>query len=138
MDPFAVILLTITIFTICGICFFILICAIQPKRLQYFQRKTNRTYHITAPEKEHATHNDVNTNNIGLSTKSLSNDLDKRAYLKVLEKSLRTGRTIQDEMENTLSNITNDSHIDLMYLVRRYIDEHLSSTTDHMSTNIKI
>ncbi|CAF1003282.1 unnamed protein product [Rotaria magnacalcarata] len=131
------ILLTITIFTICGICFFIFICAIQSKFLHYFQRKTNRTYHITASEKEHETHNDVNTNNIGLITKPLSNELDRRAYLKVLEKSLRTGRTIQEELDDTLSNTTNDSHIDLMYLVRRYIDEHLSSTTNHISTNMK-
>jgi hypothetical protein len=56
---------------------------------------------------------------------SISGDRDKRAYLKILERSVRTGREIQEEIEN----IRHDSGNNSVYSLRQYIDKHLSSTT---------
>ncbi|CAF2782935.1 unnamed protein product [Rotaria sp. Silwood2] len=146
MDLFAIILISVTIFTICGICIFIFICALQPKILRYFHRKTNRTYYITASKKQHEIQNDFNINNFDLPTKSISNDLDKRAYLKILERSVRTGRSIQDEkdnkinttMTNTTNNNNNDSRLDLFYLLRQYINENSSSTITNVSRSTEL
>ena len=107
MDLFAAGLLSITILTICGICFFILICAIQPTILRfdsfflrrsllllhrlsfrYYQQRTRARSLIIA--KTHRSSDSIRR-------KSSTNDAEQRAYLKILERSVRTGRPIQEE-----------------------------------------
>ncbi|CAF0995956.1 unnamed protein product [Rotaria sordida] len=145
MDLFAVILISITILTICGICLFILICALQPKIIRYFHRKTNKTYYITSSKKENEIQNDFNMNNFDLTTKSISDDLDKRAYLKILERSVRSGRRIQDEKDNknhttttTTNNNNNNPHLDLFYFPGQCMNKNSSSTITNISRSIEI
>ncbi|CAF1602917.1 unnamed protein product [Rotaria sp. Silwood1] len=151
MDLFAVILISITILAICGICLFILICALQPKILRYLHQKTYRTYYVEASKKDNDIENDLNINNFDLATKSISQDLDKQTYLKILERSVRTGRQIQDEKNkkihittpiptpNTANYHNNDSHIDLFYFRRQNMNENASSaTTTNISRSIEI
>lgn len=68
-------------------------------------------------------------------TKFLSNDTDRWAYLKMVEQSIRTGRRIEDEINEEMCNTTNNSSIDLTDLVRRYIDEELSAKSTTTTTS---
>lgn len=95
MDLFAIVLVTLTLLTICGICLFIFICSLQPRVTHYFHRKTERTYYITAPRKLTQVNHHHNYHPNRLSV--ISTDRDKRMYIKILERSVRTGRSIQHE-----------------------------------------
>lgn len=129
MDLFAAGLLSITILTICGICFFILICAIQPTILRfvtrffiiiivsfffpfsYYHQRTRARSLIIARN---------HRSNESIRRKSSLNDAEQRAYLKILERSVRTGRPIEEE-ESKQQWQTCD-------FLSRYIQNHRTST----------
>ncbi len=94
----------------------------------YLHRNKNRTYYIAATKKLNQIDSNIYVNN--LSSSISLNDQDKRAYLKILERSVRTGRSIQDEKNNNY-NIKNDSQSNSLYFFRQYINKHLSSTTNN-------
>ncbi len=88
----------------------------------YFYRDKHRTYYITATKKLNQTLSDLHLNHRDSITSRISIasiNSDKRAYLKILERSVRTGRRIEDENETNSCS----------YL-RQYINKHLSSTTN--------
>jgi hypothetical protein len=97
------------------------------------QRKKSRTYHIMALTQVI----DID-GNLDPATMSSLNDQRKRAYLKILERSVRTGRRIQDEKDNHY--VKNTSRSTSFYSLGRYITKHLSRktpTTDNQrSTDI--
>jgi hypothetical protein len=53
-----------------------------------------------------------------------SNNRDKKAYLKSLERSLRTGRPIQDD-DNNDHNHENDSHSTPLKFIRHYFNKYI-------------
>jgi hypothetical protein len=63
---------------------------------------------------------------LDLPTKLSLLNQDKRAYLKILERSVRTGRKIQDEKDN---KIKDTSRLKSFYSLHRYIAKRTSSTT---------
>jgi hypothetical protein len=98
----------------------------------YLRRKRSKTYYITASKKL----NDVD-GGLDLPRKSSLNDQDKRIYLKMVERSVRTGRRIQDEKDYNY-NIKNDSHSNSFYCLRQFINKHLSSTTANIQRSTEI
>ncbi|CAF1299249.1 unnamed protein product [Adineta steineri] len=140
MDVFAVSLITVTILTICGICLFILICAVQPKVLHYLHKRRERTYYITALQRINDAEDDLNLTCLDLQRKSSTSDENRRAYIKILERSIRTGRSIQDERDNDV--IGDNPRLNSFYLLRRFINQYLSrtrptTTTTTTTTNIR-
>lgn len=75
------------------------------------------------------------TNQLDLDNKSLSHELDKRTYLKILERSIRSGRRIQDEKDDRNYYSHNSSHTGSFNVLRQFINQHLSPTTT--MTNIQ-
>ena len=63
---------------------------------------------------------------LDLPTKLSLLNQDKRAYLKILERSVRTGRKIQDEKDN---KIKDTSRLKSFLFHHPYIAKHISSTT---------
>ncbi len=61
-------------------------------------------------------------------------DCDRRDYLKILERSVRTGRRIQEEKDQ-ITKIRTDSHTRSFDFLRQYINKHRPSTTT--TTNIQ-
>ena len=85
----------------------------------YFHRKKHRTYYITATKKLSQTLSDgSNRDSISSRASVASINHDKRAYLKIIEQSVRTGRRIEDEKQNHSFGS-----------LRQYINKHLSSNT---------
>ncbi|CAF0823223.1 unnamed protein product [Adineta steineri] len=143
MDLFAAILISITAVTICGICLFIFVCALQPRFLRKLHGKTSRAY------QDAESNGSVNKNEDNLSTKSLdvamqsterasddlstsppSNDREKKAYLKALEESLRTGRPIKNDEEDTdPTNNQNTSRLNPLNFIRHFINKHIRRRT---------
>lgn len=105
----------------------------------YFHQRKHRTYYITATKKLNQTDSDLYINDLDLTSRlpsTTSIDRDKRAYLKILERSVRTGRKIQDEKENNNNNKTGtNSNSNSFYFLRHYINKHLSSSST--TTNIR-
>ncbi|CAF3330648.1 unnamed protein product [Rotaria socialis] len=141
MDLFALILVTITAVTICGICLFIFVCAFQPKFFPKLHGEPNRIYDETD---SNATPNDndddlsvkscevvVESANLTQDSSTQSNGRDKKAYLKSLERSLRTGRRIQDEEDNDQS----ESRSGPFYFIRRFINKYILRRTSNTDAN---
>ncbi|UJR09968.1 hypothetical protein I4U23_014192 [Adineta vaga] len=126
MDVFAVILITITILTICGICLFIVICALQPRILHYLHKRRERIYYITALKQINEAEADLNMACLDLERKSSIVDQDKRTYLRVLERSVRSGRCIEDEKARY--DRKSDTSLTSFFYLRRFINQHLSPT----------
>ncbi len=59
-----------------------------------------------------------------ITTSVQSNNRDKKAYLKSLERSLRTGRPIQDDNNND-HNHENDSHSTPLKFIRHYFNKYI-------------
>lgn len=136
MDLFAVILVTITAVTICGICTFIFVCAFQPRFLRKLHGRAIRTYQETDST------NSSNDNRDDLSVKSADlvveitddrptthvNGRDRKLYLKSLERSLRTGRRIQDPNSDEQSTETRWNFI--RHCFNKYIRRKTSTTCE--------
>ena len=60
-------------------------------------RNKHRTYYITATQRICQTNNDLHLDNGNAITQT--SDCEKHAYLKALERSIRTGRSIEEEKE---------------------------------------
>ena len=65
---------------------------IRKFNFSYFHRKNERTYYVTAPKKL----TQVN-HHLSIRLSVISTDRDKRMYIKILERSVRSGRSIQHE-----------------------------------------
>jgi hypothetical protein len=88
--------------------------------IRYFHRKKHRTYYITATKKLSQTLSDgSNRDSISSRASVVSINHDKRAYIKIIEQSVRTGRRIDDEKQNHSFGS-----------IRQYINRHLSSNTN--------
>ncbi|CAF2400355.1 unnamed protein product [Rotaria sp. Silwood2] len=147
MDLFAVILITITAVTICGICLFIFVCAFQPKFLRKLHGKSNRTHQDSDSNisfDENDDHLSVKSldlafesNNLTKENSSLTNGRDKTAYLKSLERSLRTGRRIQDDEDNENNNKTK-SYSNPLNCLRHFINKHIRRRTSDIPENTEL
>ncbi|CAF0794714.1 unnamed protein product [Rotaria sordida] len=147
MDLFALILITITAVTICGICLFIFVCALQPKFLRKLHGEADRAYQETDSNES------PNENEDRLSIKSLdlaleSSDLtkenssqpnsrDKAAYLKSLERSLRTGRRMNDDDDNDNNNKT-ESYSNPLNYIRHFINKRIRRRTSNIPENTEL
>ncbi|CAF1629050.1 unnamed protein product [Adineta ricciae] len=132
MDVFAVILITLTILTICGICLFIVICAVQPRILHYLHKRRERTYYITALKQINEAEAELSIACSNPERKSSTSDHEKRTYLRILERSIRSGRCIEDEKARY--DTRDDSPLSSFYYLRRFINQHLSPTTTITNT----
>ncbi|CAF0818715.1 unnamed protein product [Rotaria sp. Silwood1] len=147
MDLFAVILITITAVTICGICLFIFVCAFQPKFLRKLHGKSNRTYQDTdsnISSTENEDHSSIKSldlalesNDLAKENSTLPNGRDKIAYLKALERSLRTGRRIQDD-EDSEDNTNIESHSNLLNCIRHFINKYVRRRASDIPENTEL
>ncbi|CAF0925265.1 unnamed protein product [Rotaria sp. Silwood1] len=147
MDLFAVILITITAVTICGICLFIFVCAFQPKFLRKLHGKSNRTYQDTdsnISSTENEDHSSIKSldlalesNDLAKENSTLPNGRDKIAYLKALERSLRTGRRIQDD-EDSEDNNNIESHSNLLNCIRHFINKYVRRRASDIPENTEL
>lgn len=71
------------------------------------------------------------------STSPKSNNRDKKAYLKSLERSLRTGRPIKDEEDND-NNYKNRSHSIPLNFIRHCINKHIRRKTSNTNENAEL
>ncbi|UJR36126.1 hypothetical protein I4U23_028861 [Adineta vaga] len=132
MDLFALILITITAVTICGICLFIFVCAFQPRFLRKLHGRTSRAFQDT----ESNVSSNKNEENLSIKSLDLAStatsvagiDRDKKAYLKALERSLRTGQPIQNLEDNDSIN-DNLSHSKPSNSISRFINKHIRRKT---------
>ncbi len=95
----------------------------------YLHKRRERIYYITALKKINEAEADLNITQSDLDNRSSTNDLDKRTYLKILERSVRTGRRIQDEKDDKNYYINNSSQSSSFFFLRRFINQHLTPTT---------
>ncbi|CAF1045574.1 unnamed protein product [Adineta ricciae] len=139
MDLFAVILITITAVTICGICLFIFVCAFQPRLLRKLHGRASRTYQETdstvSSEKIEET---LSLKSLDLASTSASThnlERDKKAYLKALEQSLRTGKPIQDPEDDDPINERTTSRLNPLNFLSRFINKHIRRKTTNNDNN---
>ncbi|CAF5148217.1 unnamed protein product, partial [Rotaria magnacalcarata] len=73
----------------------------------------------------------VESTNLTQDDSTQSNGRDKKAYLKSLERSLRTGRRIQEEEDNDQS----ESRSGPFYFIRRFINKYILRRTSNTDEN---
>ena len=111
--------------------------------------KTNRTYQGTdsnASYNENGDYHSVKSLNLALESNksptcssSRSNIRDKNAYLKSLERSLRTGRRIQDEEDNDNDNHSNNqSRLNLFNFICNFINKHIRRRATHPNESMEL
>lgn len=95
-------------------------------------QRRERIYYITALKQINEAEADLNMTRLDLERKSSVVEQDKRIYLRVLERSVRSGRCIEEEKARY--DMRSDTPMNTFFYLRRFINQYLSPTRTIVNT----